>query len=599
MNTLIDSFLQETFEESTNDIIDLDLNNPDNIIIVQNLTNFFSEPTLVSTVPKSTQRKIIHSVDMMIMRMIDGEVPVHNNIMKLIDLSLSLNLSILKNKKILKLRNIFEESDDKEEIDNVIKLLENLEKVYKKMTLEDIENGIYNIFNSEIMNQSSGIYIQRYSNLNSSIIEFKKQTINNNLTYVNLSECINDNLNTYLYISINIPSYIASLNLGNVNSNSILFSAYDLTNKFEMNITSCDKIKIYFSLPDLFNISSYSYFKEKDIDIYNYEDEAFTKKCYINSKFEKDYPNNYRRTKIYSGKEFNGLNNCNYEEIDINDKKVIMNCKYSENGYGYIYQDKKLEKINNNFIPLKCSSLISSLFKKINYAIIVYLIIFIFILLFSIYSCFQKKKKFKENKEISQSSDSNKIINDENIDIKDTKLSIDNNGNNSFYMNFKEIFLNTHPLFSIFSNNQFFFSYLFFSFILINYFGFNAIYYSETQIERRINDKDSYSIINEITKIVLSLFSSMILTLLLKIISKYCSKIVSFILIIIIGIFFSFYSSIFCILYKYTQNIWIISSFICIFLDFLILSPILILIITFISMKLGKLYSIIKDLFPF
>ena len=122
MNTLIDSFLQETFEESTNDIIDLDLNNPDTIIIVQNLTNFFSEPTLVSTVPKSTQRKIIHSVDMMIMRMIDGEVPVHNNIMKLIDLSLSLNLSILKNKKILKLRNIFEESDDKEEIDNVIKL---------------------------------------------------------------------------------------------------------------------------------------------------------------------------------------------------------------------------------------------------------------------------------------------------------------------------------------------------------------------------------------------------------------------------------------------------------------------------------------------
>ena len=198
------------------------------------------------------------------------------------------------------------------------------------------------LFNSEIMNQSSGIYIQRYSNLNSSIIEFKKQTINNNLTYVNLSECINDNLNTYLYISINIPSDIASLNLGNVNSNSILFSAYDLTNKFEMNITSCDKIKIYFSLPDLFNISSYSYFKEKDIDIYNYEDEAFTKKCYINSKFEKDYPNNYRRTKIYSGKEFNGLNNCNYEEIDINDKKVIMNCKYSENGYGYIYQDKKL-----------------------------------------------------------------------------------------------------------------------------------------------------------------------------------------------------------------------------------------------------------------
>ena len=91
----------------------------------------------------------------------------------------------------------------------------------------------------------------------------------------------------------------------------------------------------------------------------------------------------------------------------------------------------------------------------------------------------------------------------------------------------------------------------------------------------------------------------MILTLLLKIISKYCSKIVSCILIIIIGIFFSFYSSIFCILYKYTQKIWIISSFVCIFLDFLILSPILILIITFISMKLGKLYSIIKDLFPF
>ena len=96
---------------------------------------------------------------------------------------------------------------------------------------------------------------------------------------------------------------------------------------------------IHFPLPNNINLINYSNFKKNNVDIYNPEDDVFKKIYYSNTKFKEDYPFNYRKIQIYSQKKFEGLNNvCSYKEIDVENKMVIMKCKYSENGFGFNMQ---------------------------------------------------------------------------------------------------------------------------------------------------------------------------------------------------------------------------------------------------------------------
>ena len=72
--------------------------------LIKELTEYFSNPTLVVNLKKKLKKKMIHSFDIINMRVVDGlTIAKKTNVMKLIDLSLNLNLSILKNKGIFRL----------------------------------------------------------------------------------------------------------------------------------------------------------------------------------------------------------------------------------------------------------------------------------------------------------------------------------------------------------------------------------------------------------------------------------------------------------------------------------------------------------------
>ena len=392
-----------------------------------------------------------------------------------------------------------------------------------------------------------------------------------------------------------------------------------------------------FPLPNDINLIKYNEFKQYNIDIYNLEDNAFKEICYYNSKLKQDYPYYYRKNIIYSQKQFEGFNKiCSYKEIDLENKMVVMKCKYSENGFGYKYTDNILEEKKTTSNIFKC---FSSLFKKFNVGIIIFglLLISIFIIFFLSKFYFKDINEGKilidntnknENTIENIKEDINENEENNNNKIIETKERLDNmnptltneginitnenqkeNDKISFNLTFKNIFLKTHPIFSICNRKPIIMSYLFFAFTIINYFGFNIIFYKDSLIEKRINrnDKDSfiYPLKKQIIKIILSIICSMVLTFLLKLIAwnKYENKlkqrrIIIGLLIVLITIFFLFCSSVFYYIYKNSEKSWIISGIICIILDWIFLSPIFILILSFITFKGLRFSEYIEELFP-
>jgi hypothetical protein len=211
------------------------------------------------------------------------------------------------------------------------------------------------------------------------------------------------------------------------------------------------------------------------------------------------------------------------------------------------------------------------------------------------------KKKSKNKNNNSDSSETNQGLNNDNTN--DNKIS--------FSSILYQTFLKSHPLLSICNRKPKVMSYLFFAFTIINYFAFNIIFYTDSLIEKNINNKDKnsffYPIKKQITKIILSIIVSILFTFILKLFTMKCedSKLknenlrqnLTIVLIILISIFFLFYSSIFCYLYPNTEKSWVFSVIICILIDWIILSPILIFILSILDFKGLKLPYNIRELF--
>jgi len=300
---------------------------------------------------------------------------------------------------------------DRYELRSKIKeLLSNGIEIYKRMIFEEINSNHYDKDKSTYDSTESNIMIfQSFTGKEKSKKQYKQQTINNKLAYADYTECISNPENK-VFVVLNIPTEIASVNLGEVSSYSVLIKAYDITKETSVDIKECDKIKINFPLPNDVNLTHYNIFKQNDIDIYNPNDDAFNKICYTNSKLKEDYPIKYRQNKIYSQKIFEGTKEkCLYEEIDVENKMVVMKCKYSENGFGYKYKDNQLEETKINYVPLKCISLFTKTFKKLNKAVKIFgalLCSIFFALILSKCCCKEKDDKVINNNDIESQKDS-------------------------------------------------------------------------------------------------------------------------------------------------------------------------------------------------
>ena len=203
---------------------------------------------------------------------------------------------------------------------------------------------------------------------------------------------------------------------------------------------------------------------------------------------------------------------------------------------------------------------------------------------------------------------------DENIDPNDIYLK---------EKNFKTIFKNNlkilHPLLGIFSPSILqpqYFNMMILLFNIYMIFGFNALIYPESMIEKRIFNKHRdnmfYPILNEFSKIISSIFATICLTLVIRLINltsfkkkSYLEKdikekekneiieqynnemrlrrLIGGLLMLIISIFFCYYVTVFCAVYKNTQIGWLYSVLWSLIFNWLCFSIIYILIISVIE----------------
>ena len=177
-----------------------------------------------------------------------------------------------------------------------------------------------------------------------------------------------------------------------------------------------------------------------------------------------------------------------------------------------------------------------------------------------------------------------------------------------------------YPLITFFNNTLFnprLFNICLFAFNIVLVFGANSLFYFESIIEKRIpnNNRNEfmYPITKETLKIIISIIFSMIGMLIIRsimIIPRIKNKklkqfleseneihenkvlkgflirrIISCIIMLIFSVFLLYYTIVFCSLYKHTQINWIIGGIWSLLIEWVILSPLYILIISIIEKK--------------
>ena len=200
------------------------------------------------------------------------------------------------------------------------------------------------------------------------------------------------------------------------------------------------------------------------------------------------------------------------------------------------------------------------------------------------------------------------------VEIKTTKHNI--NFVSLLENNFKEL----HPLFNLYRSSvlsPIIYTQWIFFYNIINLFGFNALYFTENMLVKRIEDAHrnnfEYPIKAEFEKILASIATSIALTLVVRgiILVTYQQKedlrnkiqttntddekknrivefariyfvrrIIGMVFMLLLEIFFWYYTIAFCGIYEHTQYGWLFSGLWSLIINWIGLSPLYILIIT-------------------
>ena len=532
-------------------------------------------------------------------------------------------------------------------------------------------------------------YLNIYSNKNTNQL-YNIQTDNlNQLTFISYKNSISQsedfikNVENKTYYIINEKSekddlifltiFNKKLFMSNDNNSSGLITYYSSLNS----LTDFDNISyyLYFNDNNLINSNLAQYYSSKGINIYNKEDECFTNICYQNENFEFDLTQKYRKQNIYQRINFEN-NNCKIIIYNNTINKLIFLCdgfininNTDENiSYAildYEFQNNSIE--NNNkiiyFLPLKCKINTNKLGN--NYGFLFFSTITILEILYLLFlsilniNCFKKviiKKGLtkddiinkNQNKEIKGINEIDEVK-EKNIDDfnnqsnekikKEKNINLNNMNNNDKIIKNKKMFeyycdnlKELHPIFSLFRISILYPLSLrsyFFTFNNLILFGFNAFFYTENYIEKRIfnNQRNSfiYPMKNEYIKIILSILCQIILTLIMKIVmtatnkkrndlikninstiiknkdndkeqerdifkevyifekSMNCIRFIGGLFMLVIIAFFFYYSTGFCSIYVNTQTNWIYSGIWSIIINWVVLAPLYILIISFLD----------------
>ena len=575
----------------------------------------------------------------------------------------------IKNKK---LRNLQEMDNDRKNLDY---LLNNLHYINVQANINSTTN--YKI-QTDRMNLTTFVVYKIHDLEDES---FKLEMAN--MKYFKVMEYINMNMtdeNDLIFITlINSSLYDTSqTNEGDFDVTAFFSTSRDVNNTNTLQ----NKKNFIFHISSLainFNFDLAEYYKNKNIKIYDINDEAFNDPCYLSEDFDFDITQKYRKNNIFQKISF-GNDVCKYINFEYKYMRLNFLCESFSNinkteknlTYGILHFNinkhiiDKANKVYN--LPIKCTKKIKNIGN--NLAFWFFLIICIIEIIYCIgigvltfgslknisfkkgliqdefYNIIPYKNENQHNEDSISNSEqmakvNEKAPNKRNLHLNDYYDKSDNNSiiysENEFvyrniqsciFYNFKEL----HPIATLCRVSlisPLILNSILFVFNTLILFGFNALLYPESLIEKRIFDKKrnnfDYPMRKEFHKIILSILCQIALCVIIKLIilvtlkkrndfktaiKKSCTidkhknlsnelvvkieqfqdemfyrRIISSFIMTIIIIFFFYYSVAFCGVYIQTQKNWLFSGIWSLFWNWIIFAPIYIVIISIIENK--------------
>lgn len=414
---------------------------------------------------------------------------------------------------------------------------------------------------------------------------------------------------------------------------SFYFSSLD-KNKNEFNISQCKQYSVGYHIYSIPNEYLYSVQINKGVDIYNPKDPTFVEPCFVSKNFDFDLTQKYRKSIIFGNKTFIA-EGCEYQIFNYAQLMVFFNCpqgtsiplNYSIIDYFLEKEDQDFDKVEN--LAIKCAGKVNNFVS--NYAFWLFLMLLLAVIIFDIvFSILIKMKviqdKILEKEEITNDCEKNNVNTEErSINVKfpqfaspkEVKITLKTKTFcETFLSNLKEL----HPILSL-VYNSFLTPVLFtsgiFIFNIFNIFGFNAVYFTEKQVEDRIyatnREKFIYPMSKEYLKIIYSIITSIGLIVVVRAISlvtlfqkenvikeyakavdkikiiqdfsksQLMKRVIAGIIMIGLSTFLFYYSTVFCGMYIHTQSGWFNSGVWSLLIVWVVLSNFYIFVITVIE----------------
>ena len=557
----------ESYKDENGDIIYV-IDDDNNVKKIRKISNLIKnveimEGILNDTSNSNSVNELFNACSRMVSKAKTDEKFVHTNILEFIDLAINIFSSKYQyNKKYM--RNLQYNGDGNITYDlfTINEIMENASMIYLNITLKELQRGTYNLnMATSEYNITRSLYYQRWTIL--SYNQIKNQIMNNSdyneLMYIDYTSCVKEG--NILFINIILPTELSTI-ISSKNTTYVspktLTKAYKYTiyETYEYDLTNCDNITVYFPFNhsgDYINLESYTKYKKENIDIYNPNEKAFNDNCYITKYLNYDLNTNFRKYKIFENKTFLS-ENCIYDSIDLELKKIKMLCEYQKKSSYDYYESKiilnNLKSIEHLFL-FKCIGKVEKI--SINIGFYLYLFFYVLTIICIIIHrtkkdefytreemkndiiddelYYEKKNRitlsiFRSYNGIWSERQNSRIVSSSRIDNQSIRQSIMEEGlNTSLIELFGRNFYQLHP-FLIFCRvsviSPFEMNLICFSYNVLLIFGFNALCYTEKLIEKRIKDENRklfvYPLIKEFPKLILSLFFTIVFTSIIKLI---------------------------------------------------------------------------------
>ena len=624
---IIEEFYYNVDED---DIVNTVIINPNLLINVETINDMYKEMNLknefkkfvekkISDIPSISvieQKKQVNFIDITSQAMneyLSDSLKRTNKTKKKLHefIQLSLTFAIYQDiKSKLKQRNL-------DASDYTNSLVELIKKCISIDSINYFEDTSYNLTTTSYSDNYTYYNISILADNAYSYLDYKRKNERNKNPFINLEDYDVTKINHYilhLYFDEAVSYGIElSSKVSKINKILVYDKNYIKTylNNIGLNIPSI------YDEDELLKKGNYKFYSKK-IDVFNPIEIAFTNPCYKSIEFDYDLPQKYRKKKVYSGYTFKSSSKyCKYEYFDTNTLFAKFSCQYSDiDNIKYSFELEPLE--NHNIdpnevinIPTNCANQIEEIYKNCAFW---FLTILIFILvIIDIVGYILIKNMSSDTILLNSEFSTEKLLND-------SDASDDENNNNNNNPDFAKCLLKNlklyHPLSSIFHPsiyNDYLYSTWILFFNIFMYFGFNALYYFENKIAKKINRKSrndfSYPFIKEFDKITYSILSTMAVTIVARLIVfltynqklnfennikdngkdgaiknlncfLFIRRLISATFMLILITFFYYYCIVFCGIYIHSQAAWFYSGLWTLFWVYLAFCPLYILIIT-------------------